>query len=73
MVPQHVSVPQVTKVQLDGRPRGSQQQRADAASLGRRLAIQIYDIVNDDKPQKVIAVVMLRSLSQSVVKNRPDA
>ena len=73
MVPQHVSVLQATKVQLDGRPRGSQQQRADATSLGRRLVIQIYDIVNDDKPQKVIPVAMLRSLSQSVVKNRPDA
>ncbi|KAI9457223.1 SAC3/GANP/Nin1/mts3/eIF-3 p25 family-domain-containing protein [Lactarius psammicola] len=30
-------------------------------------------IVNEDKPQKVITVAMLRALSQSVLKNRPGA
>ena len=30
-------------------------------------------IVNDDKPQKVITVAMLRALSQSILKSRPGA
>lgn len=49
---------------------GSNDQMPPPSSAASPTA-SVTTIVNEEKPQKVVTVAMLRALTQSVLKNRP--
>ncbi|KAH9172536.1 SAC3/GANP/Nin1/mts3/eIF-3 p25 family-domain-containing protein [Lactarius sanguifluus] len=59
----------------NGRPRSSLagNESMPPPSTAVSPSTSMTTIVNDDKPQKVITVAMLRALSQSVLKKRPGS